>query len=135
MAFKLNKEQRNRQAELVEQLKKERVKLESVLQVANSRIEEINEEVTSACEAYNAVLEQAREFAEEIGNDAENELGDKSERYQDSEKGEAAQEWVEAWQDLAENLSNDIEFAPIGELVDDNDQHDEMLDDAPTEAG
>ena len=46
---------------------------------------------------YNEIIEEARGFAEDIATTAEGEFDDKSEKWQEGEKGQAVSEWKDAW--------------------------------------
>lgn len=80
-AFKLSKAQIKQHVELHEELA-----------AAESALE-------SAIEAYNAVLAEAREHCQEIAETAQSEWDEKSERWQESDKGVEAQAWITEWAD------------------------------------
>jgi hypothetical protein len=48
---------------------------------------------------YNSVLEDVRAFAERIAERIESEIDEKSEKWQEGEKGEQAATWRDEWKD------------------------------------
>ena len=83
MTFKLTKAQRGEKASLLAALKA------------------AHEAVEAAIATYQAALDGCAEFATQIGEEAQAAWDDRSERWQDSDKGTAAQEWLTAWSDFA----------------------------------
>lgn len=81
MAFKLTKAQATEQATLVEQLE----------QAAATAADSIT--------AYNEALSNAREFCSDIAETAQEAWNDKSEKWQESDKGQEVQGWIETWQE------------------------------------
>jgi molecular chaperone DnaK (HSP70) len=77
---------------------------------AKSELEEkISDLVTEFNEKYlaplNEKIEEARGFVEDIKNERQEEFDDKSERWQEGERGEAAQEWLQSWENAESELS------------------------------
>ena len=101
MAFKLDKGDTARKVKLVEELQEARGELEDAVSVYNAAVAELKAPLDAAVEKYNDVLEEARGFAEDIGNTADGEFDDKSEKWQEGERGQAAREWIDARQQAA----------------------------------
>lgn len=73
--------------------KDETARVEALADMLDSRFQDLCDAVT----AYNEAVSEARELAEEIAQRAADEWGEKSEKWQEGERGEAAHEWVDAW--------------------------------------
>lgn len=71
--------------------------LQSSVVEFNSEVERAWEQVTSALETYNEALSNAREFAEDIANNIESFYDEKSEKWQESDRGSAVRSMQEEW--------------------------------------
>jgi hypothetical protein len=121
MAFKLDKGDLARRAELVDDLRELWGKVEDAVSVYNAEVAKLKEPLEKAIADYNEKSLEAAGFAEDIGNAADGEIDDKSEKWREGEKGEAAIEWKDAWQGVE-----------IGEL--EMDWPDEISVEAPDDA-
>ena len=86
----------------------------------------------SLIDAYNAALEDARGFADDCNNAIEEYMSDKSEKWQEGERGQAFEEWRQEF----ENASfDDIEHIDISDLepTDDDPEAVETLEGLPEE--
>src|SRR5262245_48455400 len=128
--FKLSKAEIDRRQELVDQLTELRGKLEDAVSEFNSKVEELKAPVTSALEAYNEALGEARSFAEDIASEGDSARDQKSDKWQESERGEASRGWVEEWQNVS---LDDIEIEFADDLPFDAPSHAEDLDGLPVE--
>lgn len=100
MAIKLTAKESKQRAELVSNLEIASGKLSAAITEANAKIEEANELVAAAREAYNSVLEDARNFRDDIVSRVQDEVNERSEKWQEGDKGQAATVFVEAWENL-----------------------------------
>jgi hypothetical protein len=131
MAFKLDKKETARQEELVADLRKASSELEDAVSVYNDALEKLKAPVEEALKKYNDVVEEARGFSADIASRADDEITDKSERWQESERGEAASSWKDEW----ENASLDeIEIEFPDEIAVAGNDHADTLEGLPTEA-
>ncbi len=78
------------------------------LSAANALIQQANELLDRAVGDYNAVLEEINGWREGIAADQESFYDEKSEKWQEGEKGSAYSEWKDLW-------SNEIEDATYEE--------------------
>lgn len=129
MAFKLSKAQLQRRDKLIDDLRGARGKLVDVVAVTNAEIQRlVGDDLTPAIEAYNALLEQARAFVDELGTDFRSEFDDKSEGWQEGERGQAADEFIGAF----ENVSfDDVELPQVEEIAIDENDEAVMLEELP----
>lgn len=87
--WKLTKDEKQRRDELIEDLR-----------TAASVIED-------AVTAYNEKLSAAQEFIEEVASRIESDKDDMSDKWQEGDKGEAVQGWIDS---LREGDFDDLEF-------------------------
>ena len=89
--------------------------------------ETLQEEVTK----YNEVLAQAREYVADKASEMEGEMGDKSDKWQEGDRGQAAQAMMDEWNNVS---LDDIELEKPEDLdLDDIDDHQELVDQLPNE--
>jgi DNA repair exonuclease SbcCD ATPase subunit len=111
----------------------------------NSWLEEARDsDLSEAFEAYKEAITDGRDVMEEIASEAENYYDDKSEKWQEGEKGEAYGEWRDRLRELADEFDEpdcpELEFSDIEcpdsfefEVSDEIKDGDELFDDIPEE--
>lgn len=110
MAFKLNKEQRRKLAEFKIEGAARIDKVEAAYDALKTAVEELLDEFNgTVVEAYNQYLEDVAAFADEVASDWQADFDDKSEGWQDGERGQVVAEAISAWEDLT--------LAPIDPLT------------------
>lgn len=62
-------------------------------------------DVVSLLDDYNAKVEEANELRGSIADDMQNYFDNKSEKWQESDKGQEYQAWMERWQEEFETVS------------------------------
>jgi TolA-binding protein len=131
MAFKLNKQEDAQRADLVNKLTSAREALDAKIEDLQDAFQTAVDALEDEVRAYNETLEQARGFCADTAAQAEEDFGDKSERWQEGERGEQAREWIDAWEqaDLEDAELPEVPRIEI-ELAD----HADVLDQLPTEA-
>jgi hypothetical protein len=132
MAFKLTKQETERRDQLIADLGVMWTKVESAVDAYNEDVGEIKDLVENAVSEYNKVLEQAREFAGGIASRAEEEIDNKNESWQDSDRGQEASEWKTEWEDVS---LEDLEAGFPDELEIEQPDHASDLGGLPIEAG
>lgn len=130
MGFKLTKDEAARKAELLLDLQAQYDKLEDAINTYRAEEALLREPVVNALDAYNELVDAARGFAEDVANRAETEYDEKSEKWQEGDRGEAAREWKDAWDNV--NL-DEIEIEWPDELSVDDPGHATELDGLPEE--
>lgn len=123
MAFKLTKVEVEQRDQLVAALNTKYAALEDAVSEYNAKLAELREPLQHALDGYNEAVEQARGFAEDIASQIDNDIEDKSEKWQESERGEAAIAWRDEWQgiDLSEidlDLPGDLEVEATDHAAD-----------------
>jgi hypothetical protein len=101
--MKLTKQQREQRDELVQQLKAKYAELQAAIAKYNGEVELLKAPVEAAVSDYNDVVEEAKEFCDEIAEAAQEEIDAKSDRWRDSDKGQEASEWLEAWESFSDD--------------------------------
>jgi vacuolar-type H+-ATPase subunit H len=99
MAFKLTSKEDARKSELEAELEQA---VGAVEDARNELQEEIAKLIADFNEKHvdplNTKLEEAHGFVEDIVNERQGEYDDKSERWQDGERGQSAQSWLQEWE-------------------------------------
>lgn len=103
MAFKMSKAQIKERDEKVAALETAATNLKQEIEESNTRLTEIRENIEAKVNEYNSALEDAKEFMNNIGNDARSEFDDKSEKWQEGDRGQEVSSWI----DELENFSPD----------------------------
>lgn len=130
MAFKLTKAEAKQRFDLVAELEIAGAAVATAIEAFNAAMTEAFKPVAEAVEAYNEKLEEAREFAEDIASSRRDEMANKSDRWQEGDRGQAAENWVSEW----ENISlDDLEFDQPDELEQPDPSHRDDLENLPDE--
>jgi uncharacterized protein with von Willebrand factor type A (vWA) domain len=128
--IRLTKTQITRRDELVAKLEAAEEKLHEAVGSFNDKMQALyDEEVQPVLEAHNDLVAEANELREEIGGEQNDYLSGRSEKWLEGERGQAYQEWIDAW-------SNDLEsvFIEAPEPLDEPDcTASEALRDMPEE--
>ena len=135
MAFRLTRDQKVRLRDLGDQIAKEKAELDAVSADALGKIEVEIERLLGAHQTYADVVVAAGGEVEGWADELEAEWDDKSERWQEGERGQAVREWIEEIRSIGNEMSNidapDISFDP----PDDADDYSERLGDIAEEPG
>jgi hypothetical protein len=132
MLFKLGKEQTAARDTLATRLQEEREALDTAVTAFNDAMTTARADLQEKIDAYNEVLAEAKSFVDDVAQNWQNDFEEKSERWQEGEKGEAVAAMIEAWQNAdLEEVSVDM---PDEEVSFDAEMHDELLNDLPSEA-
>jgi len=129
--FKLTKAQLEQRAAFVERLNDASTKIEEAVDAFNAQVAEEKATVEAAVTAYNEILSEVREFAGDIATQADQDISDKSEKWQEGERGQAAVEFKDAWEGLS---LDDIEVEYPEELSIEEPNHADELDGSTEEA-
>lgn len=129
--FKFNKADLAGRDEIVQSLSKAKAELDAAIATFDEGLEALREPLKEAETAYNEVLQEARDYATRIGEEIDDAISDKSEAWQEGDRGNAAAEMRDAWQgyapdDVALEIPEDLDG------VDDLD-HDTTLEELATE--
>lgn len=119
MAFKLTKDKLKQRDEKIEALREAGEKLKEAVEAANVEIAGIREKLEPLVDEYNAKITEAVEFVNELGEEFRGEFDDKSERWQEGDKGSEVNDWIEtfesfALEEISLSLPDDIEEPDVG---------------------
>jgi len=130
-AFSLSKYEKNRRAELAEKLGNIGAKLSTAIDAYNTAINAAREALEEKVDVYNEALALARQFCEDIASQAEEDIGEKTDRWRESEDGDNAEAFKEAYSEWA-GSSSDVEFE-YAEPIDETDPLESLapLDELP----
>ena len=131
MPFKLTKEEALKFTGLQNNLRDAKDHIESAVSYFNVSVNTLRPPVEVAVTEYNEILSQIRAFTSQITSNAEDLISRKTELWQESEPGQAAQLWKESWQEID---LDDLDYQWPDELIIEIGQHSDDLDDLPHEA-
>lgn len=131
MAFKLSKQERAQRDDLCARLNAARATLDEKVEDVNDAVQTAIDALEAAVASYNDVLEEARGFVADIVAQGEEDIDDKSERWQEGERGEAARAWVDEWECAQ---LDDVELPTIDLLEIADDDHASTLETLPDAA-
>ena len=80
-----------------------------------AKLTEAAGKISDAISEYNALLDDAREFCADIAQTAQDEWDDKSEKWQESDRGTDCAGWIEGWRDVELEELDEPDF-PHGSL-------------------
>lgn len=124
MAFKLNKKQIAERDEHAQKLTELKDKLEAAIETYNTEVSKLFAPIEIAAGAYNEAVAEIAEWRDEIVGNWQSEFDDKSERWQEGDNGQAAQELINEWENLSlkelkieEPEEFSVEFGADGETL------------------
>jgi predicted nucleic acid-binding Zn-ribbon protein len=97
MALKLTKKELAERTKLCDDVRSAADVLEEALTDFQDAVQTAYDALQDKVTAYNETLAPLREFKDDISSRLEEEISDKSERWQESDKGQAASEWQQEW--------------------------------------
>lgn len=100
MAFRLTKKEQKQKDDFVCDLEIASAALGRAVAAYNEGLQALREGLLAEIATYNEKLEEVREFVEDVASSREEEYGEKSERWQEGDKGTAAATFYEAWQEV-----------------------------------
>ena len=96
--MKLNRRQLAERDELAQKLAEASLAVSAAVDQFNLSLEDLKEPVSTALEKYNEVIDECRNFVGEIVEIAEAEIDAKSEKWQESERGQAVVGLKDQWE-------------------------------------
>lgn len=100
MAFKLTKEEMKQYDTLLGELRAQWELVDAAVQGYNGAIEAAKVDVETVVAAYNELIVQAQDFADQVTVRLEDEYDEKSVKWQESDPGQAASSMKDDWQSL-----------------------------------
>lgn len=131
MAIKLSKDELKRRDEIVEKLQTAAQDFQIAVDNYNEQVQALKAVVEAAYELYNEAVSEAHEFSAEIDCRLTDEIGEKSEKWQDGEKGQAAIAMQEEWMNASFDAEAELEWPD--DLEFDDPDHASTLENLPTE--
>ena len=105
---KLTKEQIKEREALSANIRKQKDALNEAIGDFNDAMLAASSEVTGALANYNEAVEAANTFQQDIASEIDNFISDKSEKWQEGERGEAYTAWKEIWEEELETFDVDL---------------------------
>lgn len=112
MAFKLTKDEQKDKDTHTADLRGDWGKVEDAKSLAESVIQRALDDLKQAVETFKATAERAEAFRDEVATRLREEFDDKSETWQEGEKGQEASAFVESW----ESASCEVDDMEVPEL-------------------
>lgn len=131
MAFKISKSEDAQLTAIQTELASAKAELDTAVEDMNDALVTAADALTDRLAEYNDKLEAARAFIADIVSQAEEDFSDKSERWQEGERGEICRAWIDEWEQV--NLE-DVIAPDIEPIALDAEDHTELLDQLPREA-
>lgn len=127
---KLTKEEAAQRGKLVEDLRAASAKVEDEIAAFNAKREELAKPMNDAIAAFNKIAEDAEGFVSDIVSSMDDYASEKSDKWQESDTGQAFEEWKSAWEGIACEAFDDVSIEevemPDTDMIDD-------LENAPEE--
>lgn len=101
MAWKLDRHEAKQKQELVDKLTAQRADLDACIEIFNAELERLQEPVKESLEKLNELLEEAREFKEDVYSRLDGEYDGKSEKWQEGDRGQGVRQWIEQWSEAS----------------------------------
>jgi len=111
----LNKQQLKARDEISQELELARGNLDSAVTEFNDALEKTSAEVNDELEKYNAVLEKARDWRDEIVGAIDEYVAERSDKWQESEAAQA----LDSWKSSFDQLELDEVTIELPEAIDD----------------
>ena len=100
MAFKFSKADIKDRDELVQAAQYKLDNLNTEIARFNEAVTEAWEELEEALGEYNGALTDARDFVERVKDEFETQYGEKSDKWQEGDRGTAAREWIDSFDNI-----------------------------------
>jgi hypothetical protein len=117
MAFKLSKAEQVRIDELVTKFSSARANLELSVATYNETVNEARGKVDDELAVLNEIRDELRGVVEDIHSEKNGDFDDKSENWQDGDRGSATRTWIDAIEEVKDMLDDEIEIEVIDEMV------------------
>lgn len=98
--MKLSKQDVERRDEYVKELRAAADVVEDAINVFNASMRDSWETAKQAIGKYNEIIAGVAGWRDDLVNQLESDIEEKSERWQDSEKGQSANDWKSEWENL-----------------------------------
>jgi hypothetical protein len=107
MAFKLTKDEQKTKTELSANLEKAWASVEDAVGAYNDEVNVAKQKITAVIASFNDTAAQAATFIQEVASRAEGEIDEKTEKWQESDKGQEAVSWKDEWSEFdADGIEN-----------------------------
>ena len=131
MAFRLTNRESSLRDEYVHRLRKAHEDVTAAMVDFNEKLDKLTGDVNQAVARYNEVQADAQEFISNITARLEEEVNDKSEKWQESDRGQAASTFLDEWNIELDPMA-DLELPPVDDPFVDTGA--DELENLPTEA-
>lgn len=96
MAFKLNKDENQQHQQLIEDLRTTYEKIETLKKADPICITDLRLQIAS----YGVIVDETEDFRDTVASRLRSEFDDKSEKWQEGDKGSEVNEFITEWEDV-----------------------------------
>ena len=114
----LNKQRLKDKKRIEDALRESFSKLESAIEEFNTTLDQEWQKVQEAVDAHNAKVTEANEFSDEVSSEINDYIGDKSDNWQEGDRGQVYASWQESWEAELEEI--DLEKPTEIDVPDEN---------------
>jgi hypothetical protein len=115
MAFKLTKTQQSKINEMAGALREKQEQINAIVAATNEEIQKlVANDIAPLIEEYNKLLEDTNEFIQDIATTFRGEFDDKSEAWQEGDRGAAVAEFIEAFEAVS---IEEVEAPEVSEIT------------------
>lgn len=97
---KLARSRQNEMSRIQERLREAAAGLEEAVGTANEAISQAHRSLVEAADAYNEAVEEAEAFRDDVVSEMEGYADERSEKWRDSDRGQAYESWMNQWREL-----------------------------------
>lgn len=128
MPFKMTRAQLKERDAIMQELTEQGELLKSAVTEVNEALSNLGE----IRDGYNAALEKAKEFVDGIAEEAQSEFDDKSEKWQEGERGDAVSSWIDELRNA--DLPEEIDLTVPEDIPEPDISHAETLGGLPEDS-
>lgn len=108
MAFKITGKKLDERDRLLQEVNEAKSKLEDAVTTYNAAVEDARSSINDFITAFNTALGNAKDFIEGVRDDAQTEFDEKSEKWQESDRGSQVQSWIDEMEGHADTLDTEL---------------------------
>lgn len=131
--FALTKKQIEERLDLIGKLAAQKAKVEDAVSTVNEMFDSaVANTLIPEIDKYNALLTEVKAFTESVSEEARNKYDEKSEKWQESEAGQAAYEFISSWEQIS--FTEEIEHPAAPEIEVELEDDSTTLEELPEQA-
>jgi hypothetical protein len=117
VAFKISKTEEKQFADLTAKFEAQIETVRTAVEAYNETMSEARGKVDDELAVLNELRDNVRGFFEDIHSERQGEFEDKSEKWQEGDRGEATRSWLDRLEEIASNVEEEIEMDTVDDLT------------------